>query len=156
MNIDRTHKENILYIQEETNFKVSPSYTSNVSIKDMYDFVKDDLVLAQCNQIQDDICDEIEFDEQDFPIAFNMKPKIETELGPLGQDIILSQNPVIDFILNSNEAFKCNASLECNEYNYTNVLAGALKQAINKIESQDKVIKDLEDKVNTILSKINT
>ena len=64
MNIDRTHKENILYIQEEANFKVSPSYTSNVSIKDMYNFVKDDLVLAQFNQIEDDICDEVEFDEQ--------------------------------------------------------------------------------------------
>ena len=64
-------------------------------------------------------------------------------MGLLGQDIITSENPVVDLIVNAEDAFKRNVSLECNDNNYVNVLAGALKQAIQKIEKLERDIEEL-------------
>ena len=133
MNIDRTHKENILYIKEGTNVKTISSFNlSDITLEDMYNFVKEDLALAQYNQINEE--EEMEFDEDGFPISFPNNSEVVKELGLLGQDIITSENPVVDLRENAEDAFKRNVSLECNDKNYVNVLAGALKQAIQKIE----------------------
>ena len=142
MNIDRTHKENILYIKEGTNVKTISSFSlSDITLEDMYNFVKEDLALAQYNQINEE--EEMEFDEDGFPISFPNNSEVVKELGLLGQDIITSENPVVDLIVNAEDAFKRNVSLECNDNNYVNVLAGALKQAIQKIEKLEREIEEL-------------
>ena len=143
MNIDRTHKENILYIKEGTNVKTISSFNlSDITLEDMYNFVKEDLALAQYNQINEEV-DEVEFDEEGFPISFPSNTEVAKELGLLGQDIISSENPVVDLIVDAEDAFKRNVSLECNDNNYVNVLAGALKQAIQKIEKLERDIEEL-------------
>ena len=54
MNIDRTHKENILYVEDRGIMPcANSSILSNISLEDMYNFVKEDLALAQYNQIND-------------------------------------------------------------------------------------------------------
>ena len=142
MNIDRTHKENILYIKEGTNVKTISSFNlSDITLEDMYNFVKEDLALAQYNQINEE--EEMEFDEDGFPISFPNNSEVVKELGLLGQDIITSENPVVDLIVNAEDAFKRNVSLECNDNNYVNVLAGALKLAIQKIEKLEREIEEL-------------
>lgn len=143
MNIDRTHKENILYIEDKGIMLCANSLNlSDISLEDMYNFVKEDLALAQYNQINEEE-EEVEFDEEGFPISFPSNREVVKELGLLGQDIITSENPVVDLIVNAEDAFKRNVSLECNDNNYVNVLAGALKQAIQKIEKLEREIEEL-------------
>ena len=142
MNIDRTHKENVLYIEDRGIMPcANSSILSNISLEDMYNFVKEDLALAQYNQINEE--EEMEFDEDGFPIGFSNNSEVVKELGLLGQDIISSENPIVDLIVNAEDAFKRNVSLECNDNNYVNVLAGALKLAIQKIEKLEKEIEEL-------------
>ena len=143
MNIDRTHKENVLYIEDKGIMLCANSpKLSNISLEDMYNFVKEDLVLAQYNQINEEE-EEMEFDEEGFPISFPSNSEPVKELGVLGQDIVFSENPVVDLIVNTEDAFSRNVALECNENNYVNVLAGALKLAIQKIEKLERDIEDL-------------
>lgn len=145
MNIDRTHKENILYVEDKgIMLCANSSNLSNISLEDMYNFVKEDLALAQYNQINEE--EEIEFDEDGFPISFPNNSEPVKELGLLGQDIIASENPIVDLIVNAEDAFKRNVSLECNDNNYVNVLAGALKQAIQKIEELERKVEELQCK----------
>ena len=147
MNIDRTHKENILYVEDKgIMLCANSSNLSNISLEDMYNFVKEDLALAQYNQINEEEEEEIEFDEDGFPISFPNNSEPVKELGLLGQDIIASENPIVDLIVNAEDAFKRNVSLECNDNNYVNVLAGALKQAIQKIEELERKVEELQCK----------
>ena len=147
MNIDRTHKENILYVEDKgIMLCANSSNLSNISLEDMYNFVKEDLALAQYNQINEEEEEEIEFDEDGFPISFPNNSEPVKELGLLGQDIISSENPIVDLIVNAEDAFKRNVSLECNDNNYVNVLAGALKQAIQKIEELERKVEELQCK----------
>ena len=146
MNIDRTHKENILYVEDKgIMLCANSSNLSNISLEDMYNFVKEDLALAQYNQINEEE-EEREFDEDGFPISFPNNSEPVKELGLLGQDIIASENPIVDLIVNAEDAFKRNVSLECNDNNYVNVLAGALKQAIQKIEELERKVEELQCK----------
>ena len=146
MNIDRTHKENILYVEDRgIMLCANSSNLSNISLEDMYNFVKEDLALAQYNQINEEV-EEVEFDEEGFPVSFPNNSEPVKELGVLGQDIVFSENPVVDLIVNAEDAFKRNVSLECNDNNYVNVLAGALKQAIQKIETLEKEVEKLKQK----------
>ena len=71
--------------------------------------------------------------------------EVVKELGILGQDIISSQNIVVDFLVNAEDAFKRNSFLECNYNNYVNILAGALKQAIQKIEELERKISEKKE-----------
>ena len=118
------------------------SILSNISLEDMYNFVKEDLALAQYNQINEEV-EEVEFDEEGFPVSFPNNSEPVKELGVLGQDIVFSENPVVDLIVNTEDAFRRNVALECNENNYVNVLAGALKLAIQKIEKLERDIEEL-------------
>ena len=141
MNIDRTQKENIVYIKEGTIAKAS-SLSSEITLEDMYDFVKDEINLAQYNQINEGL-EELEFDEEGFPTSFPTNTETVKEIGLLGQDLVYTENPIVDYIVDAEKAFKQNIALECNESNYINVLAGALKLAINKIETLEKEIENL-------------
>ena len=146
MNIDRTQKENIMYIKEGTVVKASSFSSSEITLEDMYDFVKNEINLAQYNQINEDL-EELEFDEEGFSTSFPNNSEPVKELGLLGQDIVFSKNPVVDLVVNTEDAFKRNVALECNESNYVNVLAGALKLVINKIETLEIEIKILKEEV---------
>ena len=143
MNIDRTHKENVLYVEDRGIMPcANSSNLSNISLEDMYNFIKEDLALAQYNQINEEV-EEVEFDEEGFPVSFPNNSEPVKELGVLGQDIVFSENPVVDLIVNTEDAFRRNVALECNENNYVNVLAGALKQAIHKIEVLEQRVEEL-------------
>lgn len=146
MNIDRTQKENIMYIKEGTVVKASSFSSSEITLEDMYDFVKNEINLAQYNQINEDL-EELEFDEEGFPTSFPTNEETVKEIGLLGQDLIYTENPIVDYIVNAEKAFKQNRVLECNENNYVNILAGALKLAINKIETLEKEIEILKEEV---------
>lgn len=133
--VDRTHKESVSYIDNDN---VTLALNKDISLSDMYNFIKDDLFLAEFNQIQNN---EEDYDMEGFPI----QQHIDTtkEIGFLGQDLLMSNNPVVDYILNAKDAKKYNTTLECNQDNYINILAGALKQAIEKIEKLEKEIEEL-------------
>ena len=80
MNIDRTHKENILYVEDKgIMLCANSSNLSNISLEDMYNFVKEDLALAQYNQINEE--EEMEFDEDGFPISFPNNSEVFIALG---------------------------------------------------------------------------
>ena len=131
---DRTLKENIEYIRK-----------SDMTYNDMYNFVKDDLELAK----------------------YNFKGQEKEELNFIAQDLLYNldgtDNKVGQFIVNpipvptEEEIEIAKASLEeGQEYhdptlnydmgNYISVLAGALKEAIIKIEEQQKLIDKLINK----------
>lgn len=138
MVVDRTHKEDVSYIKNDN---VSLAFNEDIHLSDMYNFVKDDLFLAEFNPVQEI---EEEYDMEGFPIT--LPSEKERELGFLGQDLLTSTNPVVDLILNTKQARKHNTALVCNQDNYINILAGALKQAIEKIEVLESKIEQLENK----------
>lgn len=141
--VDKTHKENIHYINEVAFFK-APSDNSNITLNDLYDFVRDDLILASYTSKKESCSDDSSFpfdflEEEIIENTVFQKEKIE--LGFLGQDLEDSNNKIKNLIANIDDARQRNDAIKCNEINYINVLAGALKQAINKIEM-------LEEKLN--------
>lgn len=113
---DRTLKENIKYIEEVPNVKAAT--TNEITTKDMYDFVNNDLYIARYNFIGDD----------------------NNKYGFIAQDIVNTKV--------GNEIITCNRdnsdTLGYDTSNYTNVLAGALKEAINEIEKLKEEIKALK------------
>ena len=140
--VDKTHKENISYIGINNQVKANTDNES-VTLNDMYNFVKDDLSLASYTQIteeeeEDYIPDpNIDFlDAAFFESMSNSSPAYkEIELGLIGQDLKDSTNAVKDLVVDTNKAKKYNIALTCNQNNYINVLAGALKYAIHEIET---------------------
>ena len=93
--VDRTHKESVSYIDNDN---VTLALNKDISLSDMYNFIKDDLFLAEFNQIQNN---EEDYDMEGFPI----QQHIDTtkEIGFLGQDLLMSNNPVVDYILNAKQ-----------------------------------------------------
>lgn len=113
---DRTLKENIKYIEEVPNVKAAT--TNEITTKDMYDFVNNDLYIAKYNFIGDN----------------------NNKYGFIAQDIVDTKV--------GSEIITCdrenNDTLGYDTSNYTNVLAGALKEAINEIEKLKEEIKALK------------
>lgn len=136
--VDKTHKENISYIENMGSHSKLP--IGSVTLSDMYDFVKDDLSLASYTQIvEEDISNMSSFEFLGETIEQTKQdPYIETELGFLGQDLENSTNAVKDLVVDSEKSKRFNIAMTCNQNNYINVLAGALKIAINKIENLEK------------------
>lgn len=124
---DRTLKENIEYI-DGTVSNCSAKTFRDINTKDMYNFVKDDLALAK----------------------FNYIGHKETEIGFIAQDLIYNadgtENKVGNYIVDAKTAREENRTLSYNTGNYTNVLAGALKQAIQKIEELEREVEELKCK----------
>lgn len=171
--VDKTHKENITYISN-AKFRAS-SDSKEITLYDMYNFVRDDISLAKYSTIveedtvtehdflrkvmglteeeidndfsqdlekEPEIDDEFSQDSEEKP-----EPMIEIELGFLGQDLQNSNNPVKELVVDTEKAKKYNIALSCNQNNYINVLSGALKVAIEKIEEQNNRICELEQKL---------
>ena len=118
---DRTLKENIHYISENMpNIRAIDNSDKIIREKDLYNFVKDNLFLAQFNFIGSD----------------------ETTIGFIAQDLLYNKDGFDDNIgqLIVNKPDSEQAPLTYNEKTYANVLAGALRQAILKIEKLEESI----------------
>ena len=129
---DRTLKENIQYIKNEN---ARALYTDEVvTYKDMYNFVKDDLELATYN-IKNDSEQQMNFIAQD--LLYNL----DGSDNKVGQMIVKpiatppGEKPDIEVSI-----------LSYDSGMYTSVLAGALKEALNKIDKLEARIDELENK----------
>ena len=123
----RVLKENIEYIGESK---------SGLTYEDMYDFIKDDLGLATYNFIGDDKL------RMNF-IAQDLLVNADGTDNKVGQMIV---NPVAVPPEEEIAKGKPYPTLSYDTGMYTSVLAGALKEAINKIEQLEARIQELENK----------
>lgn len=133
---DRSMKENISYVNSKSR------NAEQVTYKDMYNFVKDDLELAEYN-FKNDTSSKMNFIAQD--LLYNL----DGSDNKVGQMIV---NPVAPPTEEEIEEAKSKLE-EGQEYEYPtlsydtgmymSVLAGALKTAINEIELLKQEIKEL-------------
>ena len=121
---DRTLKENIKYLDADN---PNATRSTNFTEEDLYNFVKDDLMMAEYNFIGED----------------------RKTIGFIAQDLLYnidgSDNKVGQIIVNKDENNE-QAPLTYSEKNYVGVLAGALRQAIKEIESLKQRVEELEKK----------
>ena len=119
---DRNLKENIRYVDESlpNQLAESPSKENDITSEELYNFVKDDLFLAK----------------------YNFIGETEEKIGFIAQDLLYNtdgtDNKIGQIIVSTKDSARANAPLSYNVGNYVNVLAGALKQAILKIEDLEK------------------
>lgn len=143
---DRTLKENIQYVRNNNNTRS----IEDVNYEDLYNFVKDDLELATYNLIGNDN-KQINFIAQDLLINDD------------GTDNKVGQLIVKPFAVPTEEEVEENTSadkdgnevynpptLSYDSGNYASVLAGALKEAISKIESQQEMIDNLISRIEEL------
>ena len=111
---DRSLKENINYLNKE----------SSINYDDLYNFIKNDYALATYNYIGES----------------------EKRISAIAQDMLVNSdgtdNKIGQLITNSEEAYKTQATLAIEETQLVNVLIGALKKTMEKVE-------ELEDKLNS-------
>lgn len=119
---DRTLKENIQYLSNTYNSKALMS--EDITEEDLYNFIRDDLITA----------------------IFNFKDDDRKHIGFIAQDLLYnvdgSDNKVGQLIVNKPDDER--SPLNYNEKIYTNVIAGALRNAILKFE---KRFEELEKKI---------
>ena len=147
---------------------VNTNNSTDITYTDMYNFVRDDLELATFNYIKEPIEEtntdtqdtennetiDIDTSNKDFVdiktdrniIDFNITDR-DVRLGFIAQDLLYNEdqtdNKVGQFIVTPSSV-EDGRTLEYNEGDYVNVLAGALKQAINEIEMLKGRIEKLE------------
>jgi hypothetical protein len=132
---DRTRKDNIVYIDSEE---------SEFTTKDFYDFIRDDLGLA----------------------TYTLKESYaatdtHTKLNFIAQDILWDYNKneehkVGNLIVQAANAMEEQLSLKFDPDNYVSVIAGALKESINKIEELEDKNKKLEERLAMLEEKFST
>lgn len=99
-----------------------------ITTKDMYDFVKDDLKLAS------------------YRYNLNLeRGNTATDYGFIAQDILYTK--VGSELIQLEDKGDLNSTLSYNQGNYISTLAGALQEAINKIEVLEKKVQELESKL---------
>ena len=131
---DRTKKENIVYIDSEE---------SEFTNKDFYNFIKDNLDLA----------------------TYNLKKEYaatdtHTKLNFIAQDILWDfekneENKVGNLIVRTEDAMEQQLSLKYDPEIYTSVIAGALKEAISKIEELESERDSLRSEVNNLRTELD-
>ena len=147
---------------------VNTNNSTDITYTDMYNFVRDDLELATFNYIKEPIEEtnadtqdtennetiDIDTSNKDFVdiktdrniIDFNITDR-DVRLGFIAQDLLYNEdqtdNKVGQFIVTP-VSVEDGRTLEYNEGDYVNVLAGALKQAINEIEILKLRVEELE------------
>lgn len=147
---------------------VNTNNSTDITYTDMYNFVRDDLELATFNYIKEPIEEtnadtqdtennetiDIDTSNKDFVdiktdrniIDFNITDR-DVRLGFIAQDLLYNEdqtdNKVGQFIVTP-VSVEDGRTLEYNEGDYVNVLAGALKQAINEIEILKLRLEELE------------
>ena len=99
-----------------------------ITTKDMYDFVKDDLKLAS------------------YRYNVNLERGITTtDYGFIAQDVLYTK--VGSELIQIDDKNDSDSTLSYNQGNYIATLAGALQEAINKIEVLEKKVQELESKL---------
>lgn len=131
---DRTKKENIVYVG---------SKDSEFTNKDFYDFIRDDLGLATYNYNE-------EYSTTDT----------HTKLNFIAQDILYDienncENKVGNLIVQTENAMRTQGNLRYDPEIYTSVIAGALKESINKIEELEDKNKKLEERLAMLEEKFS-
>lgn len=133
---DRELKENIEYIQEQ-DLSPQAKTTSDLSISEMYDFVKDNLNLAKYNY---------------------KSKKDEVEIGFVAQDVIYNEdgtdNKVGQYLVDPAKARENDTFLSYSTGTYTSIIAGALKHSINEIEALKQENQELKDRLKLIEEKL--
>ena len=129
---DRTLKENIKYLSTTAN--PNCRIATDITELDLYNFVKDDLVTAKFNFIGDD----------------------KQHIGFIAQDLLYNadgtDNRIGQIIVNKPDDER--SPLSYNEKIYVNVLAGALRHAILKIEEKNDKIINLEKRLEELENKM--
>ena len=129
---DRTLKENIRYLSTTAN--PNCRLATDITELDLYNFVKDDLVTAKFNFIGDD----------------------KQHIGFIAQDLLYNadgtDNRIGQIIVNKPDDER--SPLSYNEKIYVNVLAGALRHAILKIEEKNDKIINLEKRLEELENKM--
>lgn len=120
-------KENVEYIQESNSATPLSSKENRITQEDMYNFIKDEFKLASYNYKGE---------------KFEGNTELSYNLGFIAQDL-KDSNVGKQFIIPPQED---GDSYSYNMGSYIGVLAGALRIAINKIESLENKIKMLESK----------
>lgn len=120
-------KENVEYIQETNGISRLSSKGNNITQEDMYNFIKDEFKLASYNYKGE---------------KFEGNTELSYNLGFIAQDL-KDSNVGRQFIIPPQEE---EGAYSYNMGSYIGVLAGALRIAINKIESLENRIKVLESK----------
>ena len=126
---DRTKKDNITYVG---------SKDSEFTNKDFYDFIKKDLGLA----------------------TYTIKKEYattdtHTKLNFIAQDILYDYdndciNKVGNLIVQTEDAMEQQGTLQFDPDTFASVIAGALKESINKIEEDNEKIKILENEIKEL------
>lgn len=128
---DRTTKENIKYITDTSLCNDDVETENNITIQDMYKFVRDDCALATYNYINDK----------------HKTPK----LNFIANDVIVnmdgSDNKVGQLIVNPKVDDAEGGLLGYDLGNYISVIGGALQGAIRKIETLEEEVKSLKEKL---------
>ena len=137
---DREEKENIVYIRDNDKAE-TVSEISDITYNSLYNFVRDDLELATYNLKCDEEKPDINFIAQD--LLYNIDGTDNT----IGQIIVPPIPAPTDEEAQKYEEVDENGNKTCSpptlSYdlgNYVSVLAGALKESINKIEKQQETI----------------
>lgn len=123
---DRNLKENIRYIDREK--------TNTVSSDAMYNFIKDDYVLAQYSYIGDT-------EEKISAIAQDLLVNMDGSDNIVGQ-MLVNNEEVLNDVNNGEKGV-----LSINQTQLLNVTIGALQKAMNKIETLEKEIENLKREV---------
>ena len=126
---DITLKENIKYLCDTPNAKAIKN--NDLSIQDMYDFIRDDLFLTSYNWIED--------------------PEKEEKLGFIAQDIVDTKVGEKIIICNRDR----DDTLGYDSGNFEATIAGALKVNINKTEAMQEEINTLKDEITQLKEIIN-
>jgi hypothetical protein len=129
---DRTKKDNIVYVG---------SKDSEFTNKDFYDFIKKDLGLATYTIKE-------EYATTDT----------HTKLNFIAQDILYDYdndciNKVGNLIVQTEDAMEQQGTLKFDPDTFASVIAGALKESIDKIEEDNEKIKTLENEVKELEAK---
>lgn len=131
---DRTKKDNIVYVG---------SKDSEFTNKDFYNFIRDDLGLATYNYNEEYITTDT-----------------HTKLNFIAQDILYDienncENKVGNLIVQAEDAMETQGNLRYDPEIYTSVIAGALKESINKIEELEDKNKKLEERLAMLEEKFS-
>lgn len=131
---DRTKKENIVYVG---------SKDSEFTNKDFYNFIRDDLGLATYNYNEEYVTTDT-----------------HTKLNFIAQDILYDienncENKVGNLIVQTENAMRTQGNLRYDPESYTSVIAGALKESINKIEELEDKNKKLEERLAMLEEKFS-
>ena len=131
---DRTKKDNIVYVGSEN---------SEFTNKDFYDFIKNDLGLATYTIKE-------EYATTDT----------HTKLNFIAQDILYDYdndciNKVGNLIVQAEDAMEQQGTLQFDPDTFASVIAGALKESINKIEELEDKNEKLEERLAMLEEKFS-